>query len=307
MSNSVRIVRNDDLEPTWTVKQAKEPGFMRSLITWVGGPEGYVNTNPEVAVISQDSAIGLMRMPIGNRQAGVHVHSVTEIYVILKGEAESFDGVGNKHRAGPMDCLYIPAGVPHGVRTVGGEDLDLIWLHDAIERLEVSVYLDGPGPFPADDEVRLVKFRDMIANWEGENAKVGGNLRWTADWVSATPVATDTGAAHAGEGQAVRNDRLAIGITVILPGNSNLEHRHPHTETYIILSGTGAVSHLGEAHHLGRLDAVYYPAEVPHAIRNTGDQPLYVLYAHEFPFGGTKNRIAITKAGGDFSQALKQI
>ena len=59
----------------------------------------------------------------------MHVHSVTEIYVILKGEAESFDGVGNKHRAGPMDCLYIPAGVPHGVRTVGGEDLDLIWLH----------------------------------------------------------------------------------------------------------------------------------------------------------------------------------
>jgi hypothetical protein len=40
MSNSVRIVRNDDLEAAWTVKQAKEPGFMRSLITWVGGPEG---------------------------------------------------------------------------------------------------------------------------------------------------------------------------------------------------------------------------------------------------------------------------
>ena len=99
MSNSVRTIRNKDLAPTWTVKQAKEPGFMRSLITWVGGPDGYINTNPEVAVISQSAAVGLMRMAVGNRQAGVHIHSITEIYVILKGEVESFDGVGNLHRA----------------------------------------------------------------------------------------------------------------------------------------------------------------------------------------------------------------
>src|ERR1700722_2477306 len=147
MSNSVRTIRNKDLAPTWSVKQAKEPGFMRSLITWVGGPAGYINTNSDNAVISQNSAVGLMRMPVGNRQAGVHVPSVAEIYVILRGEAESFDGVGNKHRAGPLDCLYIPAGVPHGVRTVGDADLDLIWVHDAIEKVGVSTYLDGPGPF----------------------------------------------------------------------------------------------------------------------------------------------------------------
>jgi hypothetical protein len=105
MSNSVAVVHNRDLEPSWSVKRAKEPGFMRSLITWVGGPAGYINTNPDTAVISQNSAVGLMRMPVGNRQAGVHVHSVAEIYVILKGEVESFDGVGNTHRAGPLDCL----------------------------------------------------------------------------------------------------------------------------------------------------------------------------------------------------------
>jgi hypothetical protein len=58
MSNSVVVVRNRDLEPSWSVKQAKEPGFMRSLITWVGGPEGYINTHPDNAVISQNSAIG---------------------------------------------------------------------------------------------------------------------------------------------------------------------------------------------------------------------------------------------------------
>ena len=33
MSNSVSIIRNRDLEPTWTVKQAKEAGFMRGGAT----------------------------------------------------------------------------------------------------------------------------------------------------------------------------------------------------------------------------------------------------------------------------------
>ena len=177
MSNSVRVVRNKDLEPNWSVKQAKEPGFMRSLITWVGGPEGYINTNLDVSVISQSCAVGLMRMPVGNRQAGVHVHSVAEIYVILKGEVEGFDGVGNSHRAGLLDCLYIPAGVPHGVRTVGDADVELIWLHDAIEKLGVSTYLDGPGPFPAQDEVSLVRFVDLTPDGGGDKAKEGGHLR----------------------------------------------------------------------------------------------------------------------------------
>jgi len=94
----LRVIRDLDLEPSWDLKQAKEPGFMRSLTTWVGGPKGYINSNLDHSVISERCAVGLMRMPVGNRQPGVHVHSVTEIYVILKGQVESFDGVGNRHR-----------------------------------------------------------------------------------------------------------------------------------------------------------------------------------------------------------------
>src|SRR5688572_6786020 len=102
MSGAIRIVRNRDLEPTWTVLRAREPGFMRSLVTWMGGPEGYINTNPNVAIESLDCAVGLMDMGPGQRQPGVHVHSMVEIYVILDGMAESFDGVGNRHTAGPL-------------------------------------------------------------------------------------------------------------------------------------------------------------------------------------------------------------
>ena len=129
MSTSIRIVRNRDLEPYWGVFRAKEPGFMRLLITWMGGPDGTINTNPGVAIESRHCAVGLMDMGPGNRQPGVHTHTMTEIYVILQGMVESFDGVGNRHLAGPLDCLYIPKGVPHGVRTVGDAHVKLLWVN----------------------------------------------------------------------------------------------------------------------------------------------------------------------------------
>lgn len=274
MANAARAIFNRDLEPSWVVKQAREPGFLRTLITWVGGPEGYINTNPDHSVISDNCAIGLMRMPAGNRQAGVHTHSVAEIYVILKGEVESFDGVGNRHRAGPLDCLYIPPGVPHAVRTVGDTDLELIWLHDSIEKLGAAVYLDGPGPFPADDVVQLVRFADLEPDWGGIKAKEGGNLRWSMAWVTAA-AATMRGSV------AVANARLGVGATVILPGNAHAIHAHAHPETYVVIRGR-AIARLEDRNfELGPLDAVYFPPGVPHALRNAGDEPLYLLWAHE--------------------------
>ena len=271
MSNAATVIRNRDLEPDWSVKQAREPGFMRTLITWVGGPPGYINTNPERAVISQHCAVGLMRMPAGNRQSGVHVHSVTEIYVILKGECESFDGVGTRHRAGPLDCLYIPKGVPHGVRTLGDADLELIWLHDAVEKAGVSVYLDGPGPFPAEEAVRLIAFDDLVPDWNGDRAKEGGHLRWRANWVFR--------GGDLNPGVAVANPALAVGVSVIAPGNSGVGHDHPFAETYVVMRGAGVVGN----ERIGRLDAVHFPAGVPHSVRNSGDEPLYLLWVHSGP------------------------
>ena len=82
----------------------------------------------------------MMYLPRGQRQAGRHTHGVTEIYVVLQGELEGFDASGHPHRAGPMDCTYIPAGCPHGVRNCGLQDVILIWVHDGIERDGIAIY-----------------------------------------------------------------------------------------------------------------------------------------------------------------------
>ena len=133
------IVRFRDLEPTWSTRRAREPGFLCWLVTWVGGPPGFINTNRDVAIESTRCAVGLMGLPPGQRQARRHVHGMTEIYVGLQGTLEGFDASGQPHRAGPLDCTSIPAGCPHGVRNCGLDDVLLVWVHDAVEREDVAV------------------------------------------------------------------------------------------------------------------------------------------------------------------------
>ena len=179
-----RIVRFRDLEPSWTTKQAKEPGFMRWLVTWVGGPAGHINTNPGIAIESTQCAIGMMYLPRGQRQAGRHTHGVTEIYVVLQGELEGFDASGKPHRAGPMDCTYIPAGCPHGVRNCGLQDVILIWVHDGIERdAAFAIYYADDHEFTNAPPIQLVRFGDLEPDWSDPGARTPGTMRWSVNWV----------------------------------------------------------------------------------------------------------------------------
>ena len=79
------------------------------------------------------------------------------------------------------------------------------------------------------------------------------------------------------------NDTLALGVTAILPGNMAPAHDHAFAETYIIISGTAAVRQGNRVAHLGRLDGVRFEPGTSHSLRNTGDQTLYLQWAHEKP------------------------
>lgn len=260
MRNSIRIVRNRDLEPTWTVLRAKEPGFMRSLITWMGGPEGYINTNPGVAIESRKCAVGLMDMGPGQRQPGVHTHSMVEIYVILDGEVESFDGVGNTHVAGPLDCVYIPRGVPHGVRTVGDRPVKLLWVNDAVEKWGVSHYQEGPGPHPAENgqTIGLVRLNDLEPNWSAPRAKEAGFMRWGVSWVGS---AETVGATNLNPGAAEANERVSISLVTVLPANRFPQNEAARGDRLLVVTQGRAILGAGrESTEIGRQDAVFCPA-----------------------------------------------
>ena len=245
MTEACRSVRNRDLEPSWTVLRAREPGFQRSLITWMGGPQGYINTNPDIAVESRHCAVGLMDMAMGNRQPGVHTHTIDEIYVILEGQCESFDGVGNTHVAGPWDCLYIPKGVPHGVRTIGKQDLKLLWVNDAIERWGVSVYAEGPGPHPANDDVRLIARRDLGP---------AGSHAPTVHWVGCPQLGIDGTA-----GVTIANTRLALGMITLDAGRRIAEPVARSPQLWVIAGGQAIVTIDGRHERIGPQDAVFCP------------------------------------------------
>jgi quercetin dioxygenase-like cupin family protein len=276
MSPTAQLIRDRDLEPSWVLKRAREDGFRRSLTTWVGGPKGYVNTHVAQSARSSVIAGGLMRMAVGNRQPGVHVHSVTEIYVILKGEVESYDGMGRTHRAGPYDCLYIPAGVPHAVRAIGDEDLELIWIHDGIERHDVSVYLEGDGPFPSEREVVLIPYRDLRP---GQPLPGGADRgAWSVNWVAGP-----AGMVNFNPGIAEPNPIIAMGMTAVPPGQSLAPHNHGGGALGIVLQGAGTVSLANGTEQVTVLDAVYCPANDLTGIRNTTSQPLYIMWVDEKP------------------------
>lgn len=259
-----RVVRFASLEPRWTTRAATEPGYLRWLVSYVGGREGFLNASPESGLLSERVVVGVMVMPAGNRQYGLHVHTVSEIYVMLRGRVESL-GVGEPHLAGPLDCVSIPAGAPHGVRAVGSEDVVLLWFHDAVEANGLSVYYDGEADAPrGGPPMQPVAWSSVEPDWSQPGAKEGGGLRWQARWSPSC-------------------SRVAFGATTILAGNAEPLHEHDAAETLVVASGTAALVGGGGHELLAPLDAVVVPPGLPHGLRAVGLEPLVALWVRDAP------------------------
>jgi mannose-6-phosphate isomerase-like protein (cupin superfamily) len=268
------ILRIDELVPTWDTLHATEAPYLRWLVTYVGGPEGYLNANPETGVTSDRALLGLMRLYAGNRQYGVHTHTITEIYVIVSGRVESIEAGGERQVAGPMDCLYIPPGAPHAVRAVGQEDVVLIWAHDQLEPLGSSVYVDESELGSSADypRVDLVRWDDLEPRWTGKRATEGGHLRWDVSWVRGV---NDPG--HNG----VVSTRIALGATVLTRGNADVEHAQPVTRTCVVVGGRAKVIGHPEIPSLGPLDAIVLEPGTAEVLRAVGDEDLRVIWFND--------------------------
>jgi len=271
------VVRYRDLEPSWHLPN-QVPGLMRWMISWVGGGQGYVNSNPQDSCKSQHSSVGLMHIPKGNRQRGLHYHGVAETYIILKGEVMGWDGNKEVHRAGPLDCIYIPKGCPHGVRSVGGEEVDLIWIHDNIEKKGTSVYWDGKSPNPQTSDIEMIRFNDLEPRWNDLDLKDPGHMHYMLSYVGGCE-----GKLNFNRGVASESENIGIGLLVIEPGHKQILKKCLTSEVYVLVRGKAIINFGNGNEELGRLDAVYLPASSSRSIRNHGREQVFIVWVHEEP------------------------
>lgn len=278
------VIRFDELQPTWNTMHAREDGHIRWITSYYGGTSGQINDNPETGLVSDRTAAGMMWLAAGNRQFGVHEHTVAEIYVILQGQVESIEP-GRTQQAGPLDCLYMPPQAPHAVRAVGDEDVVLLWCHDENERTGLSQYYDeeddrwGSGT-PA---VKLVRWSDLESRQDGPGALVGGTMRRSAKWVGSPD-----GDFPVDPAVSAVSERISIGCTVIPAGNAHVPHAHPFAEHYVVLQGRAMVSGSESRAILGTRDYVGFAAGSTHAVRAVGVEPVHLLWIQEeISTGGT--------------------
>lgn len=74
--------------------------------------------------------------------------------------------------------------------------------------------------------------------------------------------------------------QMTLGVTEVGPGQPDpfLPHRHAQAEIYYVLAGEGVVHIDGVEQPLRPGTAVFIPGDAWHGARNTGREPLRMLY-----------------------------
>jgi mannose-6-phosphate isomerase-like protein (cupin superfamily) len=81
-------------------------------------------------------------------------------------------------------------------------------------------------------------------------------------------------------GDRTPTSQLTLGVTEVGPGQPSPfhPHRHAQSEIYYVLSGEGIVHIAGDEHTLRAGTSVFIPGGEWHGARNTGREPLRMLY-----------------------------
>ena len=82
----------------------------------------------------------------------------------------------------------------------------------------------------------------------------------------------------------VNSDHIVAGLTVFEPGESSAWHNHPESEEVdIILRGSGILKDGNEEVPFKEGEWMFIPTAVFHQHKNTGDEPLWMVWMYTPP------------------------
>lgn len=77
------------------------------------------------------------------------------------------------------------------------------------------------------------------------------------------------------------SEEFMAGITIFEPGEASSYHVHPESEEInLVISGSGLMVSEGEERTFKTGDAMWMPKGVYHQHKNTGDEPLRLLWVY---------------------------
>ncbi len=75
----------------------------------------------------------------------------------------------------------------------------------------------------------------------------------------------------------------SLGYSVFTPGTELTPVKHETEEVAYVVSGSGELRLDGDAVPFGEGDALHIPAGVWHAVANTGDEPVVMVFGFPHP------------------------
>lgn len=169
--------------------------------------------------------------------------------------------------------------MPHGVRCYGSEDAELIWVHDGVEPKGSSVYLHGPGPFPQDDDITLIRYNGLEPDWSLPRAKEPEFMRWRTTYVGG-----NTGFENYNPDLSVTNDNIYIGLHTLLPAQKDVPYETDQGEIRVVLDGKVVISEGSmKGTELQHLDSAFFHSGQSVSLRNHGKASARMLVVTEAP------------------------
>lgn len=192
-----------------------------------------------------------------------HLHGCSEAITMLSGEA-LIVVAGRGYRMNPLDCMHVPAGVPHMVQNARADQgLVAHWsfASAAPERvfIDAAVMFEDRGlgsPGPGDPE-HLRRFADA----EGYELAEGASFR---------------------DLFAKRFSAVGIcgGYARFKKGSSLPCHMHVYDESITILSGNATCMVQGSQYEMTGVSTAFVPQGKPHRFLNSGENEMEMLWVY---------------------------